>query len=148
MEISSTAFENNSFIPSRYTCEGLERNPPLKFKNVPAEAKSLVLIVDDPDAPIKTFIHWTVWNIDPKTTEIDENSCPNGAIEGINSGGRRGYTRPCPPSGTHRYFFKLIALDKMLDLGPNSYIEDIENATEGHVIQKAEFIGLYKKKYS
>jgi Raf kinase inhibitor-like YbhB/YbcL family protein len=149
MKISSTAFENNSFIPSRYTCEGLDRNPPLEFKNVPAEAKSLVLIVDDPDAPMKTFIHWTVWNIDPKTTEINENSCPKDAIEGVSSGGKKGYCSPCPPSGaTHRYFFKLFALDKMLDLGPNSYIKDIEMAIEGHVFAKAEFIGLYKKKYS
>ncbi len=147
MKISSTAFENNSFIPSRYTCEGLERNPPLEFGNVPENAKSLVLIVDDPDAPMKTWIHWTVWNIDPKTTEIGENSCPKSAIEGAGSSGRRGYDSPCPPSGTHRYFFKLFALDKMLDLSPNSYVRDIESAIQGHIIQKAELIGLYKKKY-
>jgi len=148
MKILSAAFENNSFIPSRYTCEGLDRNPPLEFIDVPADTKSLLLIVDDPDAPMKTWIHWTIWNIDPKTTEIGENSCPKDAIEGINSSNNMGYDSPCPPSGTHRYFFKLFALDKMLDLGPNSYIKDIEKAIEGHIIQKAEIIGLYKKKYS
>jgi len=147
MKISSAAFENNSFIPSRYTCEGLGRNPPLEIRDVPDDTKSLVLIVDDPDAPIKTWIHWTIWNIDPKTTEIGENSCPEGGIEGVSSSGRRGYDSPCPPSGTHRYFFKLFALDKMLDLSPNSYVRDIESAIEGHMIQKAELIGLYKKKY-
>ena len=147
MKISSTAFENNSLIPSKYTCEGQERNPPLEFRDVPEDTKSLALIVDDPDAPMKTWIHWTIWNIGAKTTQIPENSCPKGAIEGITSFGRTGYGGPCPPSGTHRYFFKLFALDKMLDLGPNSYVRDIESAIEGHIIQKAELIGLYKKKY-
>ena len=147
MKISSAAFENNSLIPSKYTCEGQERNPPLEFRDVPEDTKSLVLIVDDPDAPMKTWIHWTIWNIDAKTTEISESSCPKGAVEGITSFGRTGYGGPCPPSGTHRYFFKLFALDKMLDLSPNSYIRDIESAIEGHLIQKAELFGLYKKKY-
>ena len=147
MEISSAAFEKNSLIPSKYTCEGQERNPPLEFKDVPEDTKSLVLIVDDPDAPMKTWVHWTIWNIDAKTTQILQNSCPKGAVEGITSFGRTGYGGPCPPSGTHRYFFKLFALDKMLDLSPNSYVRDIESVIEGHIIQKAELIGLYKKKY-
>ncbi|MCL4416737.1 MAG: YbhB/YbcL family Raf kinase inhibitor-like protein [Actinobacteria bacterium] len=147
MKIISSAFENNSLMPSKYTCEGPEVNPPLEFKDVPEDSKSLVLIVDDPDAPVKTFIHWTIWNIDPKITEIGENSSPKGAIEGITSSGKRGYDGPCPPSGTHRYFFKLFAIDKMLDLSPSSYVGDIESAIEGHVIRKAELIGLYKKKY-
>jgi len=106
-----------------------------------------VLIVDDPDAPMKTWVHWTIWNIDAKTTQILQNSCPKGAVEGITSFGRTGYGGPCPPSGTHRYFFKLFALDKMLDLSPNSYARDIESTIEGHIIRKAELIGLYKKKY-
>lgn len=147
MRISSTAFKNNSLIPSKYTCEGQGGNPPLEFRDVPEDTKSLVLIVDDPDASMKTWIHWTIWNIDAKTTQIPENSCPKGAVEGITSFGRTGYGGPCPPSGTHRYFFKLFALDKMLDLSPNSYVRDIERAIEGHIIQKAELIGLYKKKY-
>ena len=147
MKISSAAFENNSLIPSKYTCEGQEINPPLEFKDVPEDTKSLALIVDDPDAPMKTWIHWTIWNIDAKTTQILQNSCPKGAIEGVTSFGRTGYGGPCPPSGTHRYFFKLLALDKILDLGSNSYARDIESTIEGHIIQKAELIGLYKKKY-
>jgi len=147
MEISSAAFEKNSLIPSKYTCEGQERNPPLEFKDVPEDTKSLVLIVDDPDAPMKTWVHWTIWNIDAKTTQILQNSCPKGAVEGITSFGRTGYGGPCPPSGTHRYFFKLFALDKMLDLSPNSHARDIESTIEGHIIRKAELIGLYKKKY-
>jgi len=147
MKISSAAFENNSFIPSKYTCEGQEINPPLEFRDVPEDTKSLVLIVDDPDAPMKTWVHWTIWNIDAKTTQILQNSCPKGAVEGITSFGRTGYGGPCPPSGTHRYFFKLFALDKMLDLSPNSYARDIESTIEGHIIRKAELIGLYKKKY-
>jgi len=97
---------------------------------------------------MKTWIHWTIWNIDPKTMEISENSSPKDAVEGITSSGRRGYNGPCPPSGTHRYFFKLFALDKMLELNPNSLAGDIENTIKGHVMQKAELIGLYKKKYS
>jgi hypothetical protein len=147
MKILSAAFENNSFIPSKYTCEGLGINPPLEFRDVPEGTKSLVLIVDDPDAPMKTWIHWTIWNIDAKTTQIPETSCPKGAVEGITSFGRTGYGGPCPPSGTHRYFFKLFALDKMLDLSPNSHARDIENSIEGYIIQNAELIGLYKKKY-
>ena len=147
MKISSAAFENNSFIPSKYTCEGQEINPPLEFRDVPEDTKSLALIVDDPDAPMKTWVHWTIWNIDAKTTQILQNSCPKGAVEGITSFGRTGYGGPCPPSGTHRYFFKLFALDKMLDLSPNSYARDIESTIEGHIIRKAELIGLYKKKY-
>ena len=147
MEISSVAFENNSLIPLKYTCEGQGINPPLEFKDVPEDAKLLVLIVDDPDAPMKTWVHWTIWNIDAKTTQILQNSCPKGAVEGITSFGRTGYGGPCPPSGTHRYFFKLFALDKMLDLSPNSHVRDIESAIQGHIIRKAELIGLYKKKY-
>ena len=147
MKISSTAFENNSFIPSKYTCEGQEISPPLEFSDIPGNTKSLVLIMDDPDAPMKTWVHWTIWNIDAKTTQILQNSCPKGAVEGITSFGRTGYGGPCPPSGTHRYFFKLFALDKMLDLSPNSHARDIESTIEGHIIRKAELIGLYKKKY-
>jgi Raf kinase inhibitor-like YbhB/YbcL family protein len=147
MKISSAAFENNSLMPSKYTCEGQGKNPPLEFRDVPGGTESLVLIVEDPDAHIKTWIHWTIWNIDPGTTHIPENSCPEGAVEGITSFGNTGYGGPCPPSGIHRYFFKLFALDKILDLSPDSYVSDIESTIEGHIIQKTELIGLYKKKY-
>ena len=146
MKITSPAFEHNTFIPSKYTCDSININPPLKFSDIPLEAKTLLLIVDDPDVPMGTWIHWTIWNISPKTTEISEDSSPREGTEGITSFGRTGYGGPCPPSGTHRYFFKLYALDKTLDLKSNSYVRDIEKAIEGHIIEKAELIGLYRRK--
>jgi Raf kinase inhibitor-like YbhB/YbcL family protein len=120
IKISSTAFTQNGSIPSKYTCDGSDVNPPLMFENVPPEAKSLALIVDDPDAPAGTWVHWVVWNIDPAVKEIKENSLPPGAQQGISDFRKRGYGGPCPPGGTHRYFFKLYALDTTLTLGPNT----------------------------
>ncbi len=145
MKVSSAMFEHNSYIPSKYTCDGQNINPPLSIRDVPAETKSLVLIMDDPDAPIKTWLHWTVWNIDPATSEVPENSCPDNSIECVTSFGRTGYGGPCPPSGTHRYFFKLYALDRMLDLSFKAGLTEIEKSMEGHIIEKAELIGLYKR---
>lgn len=149
MKITSTAFQHNGNIPPRYTCDGENINPPLTINDVPAQAKSLVLIVDDPDAPMGTWVHWTVWNIDPAITEISENSLPKGtyeaAVEGITSFGKTGYGGPCPPSGTHRYFFKLYALDILLDLPSSAKSADIEKATSGHILASAELIGLYKR---
>ena len=116
MKISSPAFENNSKIPEKYTCDGENVNPPLKIEGVLKEAKSLVLIVDDPEAHMGTFLHWLVWNIPPETDFIEENSLPKRAVQGKNDFGKENYGGPCPPFGTHRYFFKLYALDKILDL--------------------------------
>ena len=146
MKLFSSAFEHNKNIPSQYTCDGANFNPPLQVSEVPANAKSLVLIVDDPDAPAGTWVHWTVWNIDPKTTEIAENSVPQGAIEGMTNFGKTGYGGPCPPSGTHRYFFKLYALDITLDLTPNAGKDNLEQAMQGHVLDSVELIGLYSRK--
>jgi Raf kinase inhibitor-like YbhB/YbcL family protein len=145
MKISSTAFEQNGQIPKKYTCDGSDVNPPLKFEGVPAEAKSLVLIVDDPDAPVGTWVHWILWNIDPKTSEIKENSVPKSAKQGMNDFRKHDYGGPCPPSGTHRYFFKLYALDITLNLGPNVTKGDIESSIKGHILEKAELIGIYKR---
>lgn len=145
MKISSTAFEQNGQIPKKYTCDGSDVNPPLKFEGIPSEAKSLVLIVDDPDAPVGTWVHWVLWNIDPKTSEIKENSVPKGAKQGMNDFRKHDYGGPCPPSGTHRYFFKLYALDITLNLGPNATKRDIESSIEGHILDKAELIGFYKR---
>lgn len=145
MKIASSVFENNGFIPEKYTCQGDGVNPPLDFSDVPSEAKSLVLIVDDPDAPMGTWTHWTVWNIKPDVREIRENSIPENAISGMNSSGKNGYERPCPPSGTHRYFFKLYALDQYLDLKPSANKADLERTISGHIIDSGELIGLYKK---
>lgn len=146
MEIKSSVFKNNQYIPAKYTCDGDNINPPLEFSNVPSQAKSLVLIVDDPDAPSGTWVHWVVFNIDPKLKKIFENSAPSTAIEGITSFGRIGYGGPCPPSGIHRYFFKLYALDTKLDLNKNANKNDVEAAMNGHVLATAELIGLYKRK--
>jgi Raf kinase inhibitor-like YbhB/YbcL family protein len=146
MKITSWAFGHNTLIDSKYTCEGQNINPPLSIKDIPAGTKSLALIVDDPDAPMKTWVHWTVWNISPGTAEIVENSIPAGCVEGTTSFGSIGYGGPCPPSGTHRYFFKIFALDIALDLKFGSHLANLTAAMQGHIIDKDEFIGLYKKK--
>jgi len=145
MKIESPAFGSNQYIPSKYTCEGDNVNPPLRFIGVPESAKSLVLIVDDPDAPMGTWVHWTVWNISPKVQEIPEDSTPEGAVEGVTDFGKPGYGGPCPPSGTHRYFFKLFALDTTLSLDSSARASEVEKAMEGHIIEKAELVGLYER---
>lgn len=158
MKISSSTFDSNQTIPSKYTCDGENINPPLQIADIPEDAESLVLIVDDPDAPAGTWTHWTIWNITPHINDISENSIPNRAswdpnspsvplpaMEGLTDFGKSGYDGPCPPSGTHRYFFKLYALDTMLDLPPSAKAGDIEKAMKGHILDKAELIGLYKR---
>ena len=142
--IKSSAFEINTKIPSKYTCDGDDINPPLTFEGVPKEAKTLVLIVDDPDAPRGTFDHWVVWNIPASISKIEENNA-SSRIEGLNGSGKAGYFGPCPPSGTHRYFFKVYALDTSLSLGAHSRKKDVEVAMEGHVLAKGELIGLYRR---
>ncbi len=146
LKLSSTAFENNASIPSKFTCDGMDINPPLAIQGVPSGAKSLALIVDDPDAPSGMWVHWVVWNIDPKITEIRENSVPKGAAQGMNDFRKRDYGGPCPPSGTHRYFFKLYALDTQLSLGTNAGKKDVEKAMQGHVISQTQIMGTYKRK--
>lgn len=145
MQIKSSAFEHNEQIPAKYTCDGENINPPLEFLDVPENAKSLVLIMDDPDAPMGTWVHWTVWNIDPATIEIVENSVPAGAQEGKTSFGKSGYGGPCPPSGTHRYFFKLYALATMLELSSDADKSKLESTMQGHILDRAELIALYKR---
>jgi Raf kinase inhibitor-like YbhB/YbcL family protein len=143
--ISSPAFKNNDAIPSRYACDDIDVNPPLLIENVPPAARSLVLIVDDPDAPAGTWVHWVVWNIDPGLREIRENSVPKGGVEGVNDFRRHNYGGPCPPSGTHRYFFKLYALDKTLGIAAHSEKAHVEKAMDGHVIARAQIIGRYRR---
>lgn len=145
MRIESSAFKNNELIPPKYTCDGEDINPPLLISDVPENAKSLVLIVDDPDAPRGTWIHWTVWNISPGVKEIPENSCPQNAVEGMTGSGRSGYSGPCPPYGTHRYFFKLFALNTTLDLDASVEAADIEKEMEESILAKAQLVGLYKR---
>src|SRR6202011_2809017 len=116
MKITSSAFQEGGIIPEKFSKNGQNANPALRISGTPAEAKSLVLIVDDPDAPVGLFTHWLVWNIDPKTTEIAEQSVPHRAVQGANDFPGRRYDGPQPPSGTHRYYFKVFALDQMLSL--------------------------------
>lgn len=146
LTLSSPVFQDNGYIPSKYTCDGENSNPPLVIENVPPEAKSMVLIVDDPDAPAGTWVHWVMWNIDPHTREIRENSVPKGAGQGVNDFKQHGYGGPCPPSGAHRYFFKLYALDTPLQANPNATKSDIEKMMQGHIIARTQIIGLYRRK--
>lgn len=143
MEISSPEFENNQLIPSKFTGDGQDINPPLIIKNIPDGTKSLVLIVDDPDAPMGTWVHWLVFDI-PVTSRIEENSVPGK--QGITSSGREEYHGPCPPSGTHRYFFKLYALDRLLNLKEGIGRKELEKAMQGHILGKAELVGRYKRR--
>jgi len=141
--VKSPVFESNKQIPKKYSCDGEEVNPPLTVDGIPTAAKKLALVVDDPDAPRGTFDHWVVYNI-PPTTKIGENSVPG--TQGVNSANQHGYIGMCPPSGTHRYFFKVYALDTKLDLKPeNTHKKDLEKAMQGHILAKGELIGLYNR---
>ena len=144
LQITSPAFQNNGHIPSQYTCDGEDINPPLMIANIPQGTKSIALICDDPDAS-GTWVHWVVWNIDPNVKEIKEDTVPTGAVEGLNDFRKHAYGGPCPPSGTHRYFFKVYALDTMLDISPNSTKADLEQAMKGHILAEGQFVGLYKR---
>jgi Raf kinase inhibitor-like YbhB/YbcL family protein len=146
LTITSSAFKTGEFIPSKFTCDGTDVNPALAISNVPPEAKSLALIMDDPDAPGGMWVHWVVWNIDPKTRQISENSVPRGAKQGINDFRKNPYGGPCPPSGTHRYFFKLYALDTLMGLGPDATKTALEKSMKGHIIAQGEMMGRYKRK--
>lgn len=143
MKISSPAFQHNQTIPSKFTCEGEDTNPALTISDVPPEAKSLALIVDDPDAPGKTWVHWVVYNIPRTVREIKEKSVPGK--QGLNDFGRMNYGGPCPPSGEHRYFFKLYALDTELNFSEGISKNRLEEAMKGHILSQAELVGLYKK---
>lgn len=144
MKISSNAFENNAQIPSKYTCDAENINPPLMISDIPADAKTLALLVDDPDAPVGDWVHWIAWNIPPTTTEITENSAPLG-IQGTTDFGKPGWGGPCPPFGTHRYFFKIYALNTELNLPASAKKADLLKAIEGHILDQAELIGLYQR---
>jgi len=154
LTIQSASFQHNEKIPAVYTCDGQDISPPLQWKGIPAEAKSLVLIVDDPDAPDPaapkmTWVHWVLYNIPVETESLEENvssgALPAGTKEGTNDWGRTGYGGPCPPIGRHRYFFKLYALDTVLpDLGQPSK-KQLEEAFAGHVLAKAELVGMYQR---
>ena len=142
LTVKSPAFENNKLIPSKYTCDGEEVSPPLTVEGIPEKTKSLALIMEDPDAPAGLFIHWLVWNI-PPSNEIQENSVPG--TEGLNTNKKNSYHGPCPPGGTHRYYFKVYALDTHLNLSAFSEKEVLENAMQNHILAHGELIGLYRR---
>lgn len=146
MRITSSAFEHNGSLPSLYTCDGKGISPPLAIADVPPGTQSFVLVFDDPDAPGRTFDHWVVWNIPPVVAEITEGASMDGdGIVGRNTARGNAYFPPCPPSGEHRYIFKLYALDTFLSLSASSTRSDVERAMEGHVLDSAELMGRYRR---
>jgi Raf kinase inhibitor-like YbhB/YbcL family protein len=150
MQLASTAFTDSGKIPTRYTCDGEKTNPPLSWVDVPVNAKSLVLIVDDPDVPRNLrpdgmFVHWLVWNMLPTTTAIAEHSEPMG-ITGLATNGQLGYAAPCPPNGSHRYYFRLYALDCELTVPSTSTKGELLRAMQGHILDQAELMGRYECK--
>ncbi len=145
LKVSSTSFQDEGMIPLKYTGDGKNINPSLDIADIPEEAKCLVLIVEDPDAPVGTWVHWLVWNI-PVTHHIKENEVHG--IQGLNDFQQNQYRGPCPPSGTHRYFFKVYALNALLDLPSNTGKFQLEKAMSEYIIAFGEIIGLYKRKNS
>lgn len=154
LTITSPAFFHKEDIPHEFTCDGLDVSPPLEWSGVPPEAKSLVLIVEDPDAPDPaapkmTWVHWVLYNLPPTTTSFDQGitaaDLPHGALEGVNNWKQKGYGGPCPPIGKHRYFFKLFALDTVLDDLGGPTTSQLDKAMAGHILAKAELVGLYQR---
>jgi len=143
MQITSPDFKNNEKIPSRFTCDGEGIAPDIEISDVPRDAKSLALIMDDPDAPSGEFLHWIMWNIKPDTKKIGNNNTDR-AVVGKTDAGDFGYTGPCPPKGTHHYRFTLYALDKTLDININSSKSDLDSAMKEHVLDEAILVGLYQ----
>jgi Raf kinase inhibitor-like YbhB/YbcL family protein len=152
LQLTSPAFVEGKEIPDQYTCQGKDSSPPLRWTAVPTGAKSLALIADDPDAPVGTWTHWVVFDLPPTTTELVEDTpksqhLPGGAKQGLNDFRRLGYGGPCPPPGkAHRYFFKLYALDTLLDLKPGATKQDVEAAIKGHVLAEGQLMGTYQRK--
>ena len=145
LNISSSAFQHEGAIPPKYTCEGNNTNPPLKIDQVPQATRSLAIIMEDPDAPKGTFDHWLVWNIPPGTT-IEENTNPG--ISGTNGAGKTGYYGPCPPSGSHRYYFHIYALDTELDLQAGETKETLQAAMAPHILASGTLMGRYQKQHT
>lgn len=154
MKISSPVFSDGEPIPPRYSCEGSDISPPLDWDlsqlSIPDNG-SIVLICDDPDAPGGTWIHWVIFNLPPETSSLPEMVMPreeleNGALQGANSWGNIGYGGPCPPSGTHHYYYKIYALDAKLNLPPGTTKEELLNAMDGHVLDEGQLMGTYTRK--
>ena len=151
LSITSTAFKQGERIPSKYTCDGSDVSPGLEWSDVPEGTRSFTIIADDPDAPVGTWIHWVLYNVPGETRTLPEAvppdaNLPDGSRQGKNSWGRPGYGGPCPPGGTHRYFFKLYALDTVLELRSGVSEDDLLKAMKGHILAEAELMGLYSRK--
>jgi len=150
MKLQSTAFKDGEMIPGKYTCDGTNVSPPLSWNALPTGTKSLVLICDDPDAPGGTWVHWVYYDIPPETKGLPENVAPlqhpqSGGVQGKNDFRKIGYGGPCPPGGTHRYYFKIYALDVMLALPPGVTKAEVLKAMEGHILDKTALTGKYKR---
>ncbi len=148
MMLASPSFVDNQSIPERFTCDGDNLSPALTITGVPDAAQSLALIVDDPDAPGGTWVHWVVWNLPPGLKTLEEGLVPPGVQEGMNSLGETGYDGPCPPVGAHRYFFKLYALDRVFadgELGPTTTAPELMKALSRHILDEAHLVGLYRR---
>lgn len=150
IKVSSPAFKDGGLIPAKYTCDGSDISPPLKLEAVPEGTKSIAVISDDPDAPVGTWVHWVIFGLPADTRELAENippdkTLPNGARQGTSDFGRIGYGGPCPPSGTHRYFFKVYALDTEIGLEAGVRKRDLLGAMEGHILAEGQLMGKYKR---
>ncbi|MEX0881699.1 MAG: YbhB/YbcL family Raf kinase inhibitor-like protein [Candidatus Saccharimonadales bacterium] len=143
MQIINSVFRDGAAIPPQYTCKGQNVSPPLCFMSVPQDAKSLALIMHDPDAPVGDYVHWMMWDIPANTESIAANSVPVGAVQGLNTNGQNKYMGPCPPSGTHRYMFELYALDSSLGLPANTERDDLLKAMEGHILEEHTLTGTF-----
>lgn len=152
MQLTSTAFNEGEPIPAKFTCDGSNVSPPLKWSGVPSGTKSLALIADDPDAPMGTWVHWVVFDLPPTVTDLPEalpktQFIPGNAKQGLNDFKHLGYGGPCPPRGkAHRYFFKLYALDTVLEFKPGASKKDVERALSGHILAEGQLMGTYKRK--
>jgi Raf kinase inhibitor-like YbhB/YbcL family protein len=141
--VTSSAFQTGGMMAAQFTCKGANINPPLVIQGVPDGTQSLALIVDDPDAPGALFTHWLIWNVDPAAKQIGERSLPAGAIQGLNDFGTARYSGPCPSSGTHRYFFRVFALDGMLELKSGAKRIEVDKAMAGHILARGELMARF-----
>ena len=151
IKVTSPAFEEGGMIPAKYTSDGENVSPPLNWEGVPEGTKSIALVSDDPDAPMGTWVHWVMWNIPVDVRELAENvppdvDLPDGSRQGVTDFGSHGYGGPSPPSGTHRYYFKIYALDTKLGVPSSSKKADLLKAMEGHVIAEGQLMGKYKRR--
>lgn len=151
MRISSSAFDEGGMIPAKYTCDGADVSPPLGWSGIPEGTRSLALISDDPDAPVGTWVHWVVFNLPPHSTGLPEGvsgdkTLAEGSQQGTNDFKRIGYGGPCPPGGTHRYFFKLYALERKLELAPGATTAQLLTAMEGHILAEVHLMGKYLRR--